>query len=198
MRLTAPTQASQLARLRRRAAALALCCLTPLRCLLTLTLALTALTSREAAAQSLDVRLDSSVSGGLMVGSAGRDTIVGASPMMMDFDAAFIFDGDQNVEWVIGALMQMQYTPAFGLNPQIRLRRHTGPFETFASVGVPFYLAPLTRFGTEVSLGAAFPKDAPLAVVANISATTFFMGADLPQDSAVFTFNGAVGLRINF
>ena len=64
--------------------------------------------------------------------------------------------------------------------------------------GSPFYLAPLTRFGTEVTLGAAFPKDAPVALVANFSATTFFMGADLPQGGAVFTFNGAVGLRLNF
>jgi hypothetical protein len=160
--------------------------------------ALGALGARPAAAQSLDVRLDSALSGGLMVGSAGRETIVGASPMLMDFDAAFIFDGDESVEWVLGALMQMQYTPAFGLNPQVRLRRHAGPFETFAGVGVPVYVAPLTRLGAEVNLGGAFPKDAPLALVASVSATTFFMGADLPEGSAVFTFNGAVGLRLTF
>ncbi len=195
MRLTSPTQASQLARLRRRAAALAL------SFALALSLALLSsalLGARHAAAQSLDVRLDSAVSGGLMIGSAGRDTIVGPSPMLMDFDASFIFDGDRTVEWVLGALMQMQYTPSFWLNPQVRLRRYAGPFEAFAGVVLPFYMAPLTRFGTEVSLGAAFPKDAPIALVANVSATTFFMGADLPQDSTVFTFNGAVGLRLTF
>jgi hypothetical protein len=118
--------------------------------------------------------------------------------LLLDFDVAFIFDGDQSVEWVVGSLIQMEYTPAVAFNPQVRIRRQKGLFEGFAGVGLPFYVAPLTRFGTELSLGFSFPTNSPIALVANVSMSSYFLGSDLPDDSAVFLFNGAAGVRLTF
>ena len=154
--------------------------------------------SQKASAQSLDIKLDSAVSSGILLGPSGSDVIIGRSPMLMDFDAAFIFDGDEAVEWVVGSMMQIENRPALAINPQVRLRRTKGPIETFVGVGIPWYIAPLTRFGTELSFGMALPLTSPLALVFNVNVSSFFMGSDLPDDSTVFFFNGAAGIRMRF
>ena len=151
-----------------------------------------------AQAQSLDLKFDSAVSSGIIVGPAGREVSIGRSPLLLDLDLAFIFDDDQTLEWVMGTLIQMEYTPAVALNPQVRLRRRKGPFEGFAGLGVPVYIAPLTRIGTEFSFGFSFPAESALAFLANINLRTYFMGDDLPDETTVFMFTGAVGLRLRF
>lgn len=152
----------------------------------------------EAQAQSLDINLDSSVSSGLMVGPSGREISVSRSPLMLDIDAAFIFDGDKSVEWVLGGLIQAEYTPAFAINPQVRLRRRWSLFEAFAGVGVPFFFKPYTRFGTELSLGFSFPAEGAIAFIGHANLQTYFLGSDLPDSNTVFTMNGAVGVRMRF
>ena len=152
----------------------------------------------EAQAQSLDINLDSSVSSGLMVGPNGREISISRSPLLLDIDAAFIFDGDESVEWVLGSLIQAEYTPAFAINPQVRLRRKWSLFEAFAGVGVPFFFKPYTRFGTELSLGFSFPSEGAIAFIGHANLQTYFLGSDLPDSNTVFTMNGAVGVRMRF
>lgn len=161
-----------------------------------LTLALSA--GHSAAAQSLDIKLDSTVSSGLIMGSQAQGVSLARSPMLMDFDAAFIFDGDERTEFVLGAIMQLEDTSSFALNPQVRLRRSKGPFEFFAGVGLPFYLTPETRFGPELSFGGALPLASPIALVGGVNVTAFVLGSDLASSSPVFTFNGNIGLRFRF
>ena len=152
----------------------------------------------EAQAQSLNINLDSSVSSGIMVGPNGRKISVSRSPLLLDLDAAFIFDGDDSVEWVLGSLIQAEYTPAFAINPQVRLRRRWSLFEAFAGVGVPFFFKPYTRFGTELSLGFSFPAEGAIAFIGHANLQTYFLGSDLPDSNTVFTMNGAVGVRMRF
>jgi hypothetical protein len=149
-------------------------------------------------AQSLDVKLDSSLSSGLIVGPNGREVSVGPAPLLIDFDAAFIFDGDESLEWVLGSIIQAKYTPAFAINPQVRLRRRWKLLEGFGGLGLPFFFTPYTRFGFELSLGASFPAEGAVALVAQTNLQSYFLGSDLPDDHAVFTINGAVGVRIRF
>lgn len=152
----------------------------------------------EACAQSVDIKLDSALSSGLMVGPNGREISVTRAPLLIDIDAAFIFDGDEGVEWVLGSLIQAEYTPAFALNPQVRLRRTWKQLEMFAGAGLPFFFMPYTRFGSEFSLGLSFPKEGAISLVGNVNLQTYFLGSDLPEDSTVFTMNGAVGVRMRF
>ena len=170
---------------------------------ITLSLLLTCVSSlsmqgQEAQAQSLSINLDSSVSSGLMVGPNGREISVSRSPLLLDFDAAFVFDGDESVEWVLGSLIQAEYTPAFAINPQVRLRRRWSIFEGFAGVGIPFFIKPYTRFGSELSLGFSFPAEGALAFIGHANIQTYFLGSDLPDSNTVFTMNGAVGVRMRF
>lgn len=157
-----------------------------------------ALNSEEAHAQSLDVRLDSAISSGIIAGSTAGEMSINRSPLMMDIDTAFILDGDESVEWVLGALIQAEYTPSYALNPQVRLRRRWKLFEGFAGVGLPFFMTPYTRFGTELSIGVAFPAEGPFALIGHGILQTYFLGSDLSDGNPVFTMNGAVGLRVRF
>ena len=147
-------------------------------------------------AQSLDVRLDSGISSGFLVGSSQGELSVNRSPLLIDIDAAFILDGDESVEWVLGTLVQTEYTPSYAINPQVRLRRHWKLLEGFAGVGLPFFFTLYTRFGTEISLGVAFPAEGPFALVGHGVLQTYFLGSDLSDGNPVFTMNGMVGLRI--
>lgn len=154
--------------------------------------------SSQAHAQSLDIKFDSSLSSGLMVGPNGSEISMRRAPLLLDFDAAFIFDGDESVEWVLGSLIQTEFTPGFALNPQIRLRRKWKLVEGFAGVGIPFFMKPYTRLGTELSFGGSFPTGSALALVAQVNLQTYFWGSDLPDNHTVFTINGAVGVRMRF
>lgn len=152
----------------------------------------------QAHAQSLDIKFDSSLSSGVMVGPNGSEVSMRRAPLLLDFDAAFIFDGDESVEWVLGSLIQTEFTPGFALNPQIRLRRKWKLMEGFAGVGLPFFMKPYTRLGTELSFGGSFPTGSALALVAQVNLQTYFWGSDLPENHTVFTINGAVGVRMRF
>ena len=147
-------------------------------------------------AQSVDVRLDSGISSGFLVGSSQGELSVNRAPLMLDIDAAFIFDGDESVEWVLGTLVQTEYTPSYALNPQIRLRRNWKLLEGFAGVGIPFFFTPYTRIGTEISLGVAFPAEGAFALIGHGVLQTYFLGSDLSDGNPVYTMNGMVGLRI--
>jgi hypothetical protein len=149
-------------------------------------------------AQSVDIKLDSALSSGFMVGPSGREISITRAPILIDIDAAFVFDGDDEVEWVLGSLIQAEYTPAFAINPQVRLRKSWKELEMFVGAGLPFFFMPYTRFGSELSVGVSFPKSGPIALVGNINLQTYFLGSDLPEDSTVFTMNGAVGVRMRF
>jgi hypothetical protein len=154
--------------------------------------------TRFAHAQSLDIKLDSSLSSGLMMGPNGNETSVRRAPIYLDFDAVFIFDGDHSIEWVLGSIIQTEHTPGFALNPQIRLRRKWKFFEGFVGAGLPFFIEPYTRFGTELSFGVSLPTSSSFAIVSQVSLQTFFMGSDLPEDHTVLSLNGAVGIRMRF
>lgn len=149
-------------------------------------------------AQSVDVKLDSSISSGMLIGPANSEISVVRAPLLLDFDVSFNFDRDPNLEWVVGSLVQLENLPAFALNPQVRLKRQKGPFEGFAGLGVPIFVTPYTRVGTELSLGFSFPARSSLSFLANINARTYLWGSDLPEESPVITLTGAVGLRLCF
>ena len=152
----------------------------------------------SAQAQSLDIRLDSGLSSGVIVGSQVGEIKVNRSPIMLDIDAAFIFDGDESVEWVLGTLIQAEYTPSYAINPQVRLRRRWKLLEAFAGFGLPFFFTPYTRFGTELSLGVAFPAEGAIALIGHGVLNTYFLGSDLSDGNPAFTMNGVVGLRVRF
>jgi hypothetical protein len=147
-------------------------------------------------ADPLKLKLDSTIASGLMLGPAGREVALGRAPLLLDLDMAMILDNDHAHEWVLGSMVQMEHTVAFALNPQVRLVRTNDYFEGYAGFGIPVFIEPKTRLGTELSFGFAFPPKSNLAFLASVSVATYFMGSDLPDDSTVFTFNGAVGLRL--
>ena len=166
--------------------------------LLLLVLISSVLFSRDGRAQSLDVRVDSMVSSGILTGPGGEKTETTLAPLALELDAAFVFDGDDSIEWVLGTISQVEDTPGFAVNPQIRLRREYGHLAIFAGFGLPLFFKPFTRLGTEFSLGFAFPERGALSLFAQGQVASYLFGSDLPDDAVVLTIGGAVGLRWRF
>ena len=47
-------------------------------------------------AEPLKLKLDTTIGSGLMLGPAGREVALGRSPLLLDVDAAMIFDNDES------------------------------------------------------------------------------------------------------
>jgi len=150
-------------------------------------------------AQTLDVVADATLGSGLLLGASDDGTAAGHTPLYMEVEAGFIFDGDTSIEYVLGAVLQLEDRPAVGFTPQIRLVRQFGLITGFGSAGVPFFMYPFTRFGLEVGAGALYPIVENLfAIGAQFQVDVFFGGSDLPADSTVLMFNLGLGGRIYF
>lgn len=152
-----------------------------------------------ARAQSLDVVLDGALGSGVLLGAGDDGTAVGHTPVYLELEAGFIFDGDRSIEYTLGAVAQLEDTPAVGFTPQIRLLRPFGEITGFASAGVPVFLFPFTRFGLEVGGGALYPiVPERFAIEAQLQIDAFFGGSDLPADTTVLMFNLGLGGRVWF
>lgn len=153
----------------------------------------------EAAAQTLDVVVDGTVASGVALGQGDDGTAVGRTPLLVELEAGFIFDGDRSVEWVLGSIIQLEDTPGVGLVPQVRLLAPFGVVDGFVSAGVPAYLFPFTRFGLEIGGGALFPVVPDrFALVGQLAFDVFFGGSDVPADTTVLMFNLGLGGRVYF
>ncbi|MCA9542020.1 MAG: hypothetical protein KC620_24150 [Myxococcales bacterium] len=152
----------------------------------------------RAAAQSLDVVLDASTGSGVLLGSGDGETEVGRTPWFLQLDAGFIFDGDTEIEWVLGSTLQLEDRPALGFTPGIRLLRPAGPVEFFGEAGVPVFVVPFTRLGLELAGGALYRLFDRVALIGQLAIDVFFAGSDIPADTAVIMFNLGLGGRVYF
>jgi len=151
------------------------------------------------AAQSLDVVVDAALGSGLLLGSGDDGTATGRTPLYLELEAGFIFDRDTSIEYVLGAVAQLEDRPGIGFTPQVRLLQPFGPITGFVSAGVPVFVFPFTRFGLEAGGGALYPVvEDRFAVEAQLQIDAFFGGSDLPADSTVLMFNLGIGGRIWF
>lgn len=152
-----------------------------------------------AGAQTLDVVVDATVGSGVLLGAGDDGAAVKRTPVYLELEAGFVFDRDATVEYVLGAVAQLEDTPALGFTPQVRLLRPYGQITGFISAGVPVFVFPFTRFGLEAGGGAFYPViPERFAVEAQLQIDAFFGGSDLPSDTTVLMFNLGVGGRIWF
>lgn len=162
-------------------------------------LALAILAPGTAGAQSLDVVVDGAIGSGLLLGAGDDGTAVGHTPLYLELELGFIFDRDTAIEYVLGAVAQLEDTPGIGFTPQVRLMRPFGQITGFFSAGVPVFVFPFTRFGLEAGGGAFYPVvEDRFAVEAQLQIDAFFGGSDLPADTTVLMFNLGLGGRVWF
>ncbi len=149
-------------------------------------------------AQSLDVKLDTLMSSGVIFAPANGQVEKQLAPLTMNNNFVFIFDKEDHLEWVLGTRVELQDTVAFALNPQVRIKRDHKSYSTFIGAGLPVFIQPRMRIGTEVLFGLILPITSGIGLVAQANATTFLFGSDLPDNTITFSFTGNLGLRFNF
>ncbi len=165
--------------------------------LLTLIIA-TTMPLDHASAQTLDTKIGASAGSGLLVTSSGSSTYTDRTPFHLNIDTAFIFDGDTSLEWTAGTIIQLENTPAFALNPKVRLVRETRTIDIYAAAGLPWFVLPFRRLGIELGGGVMIPLNELFSIVGGLAIQTFFAGADIPEGTAVLELNGRFGVRIAF
>ena len=70
--------------------------------------------------------LDAALGSGLLLGEGDDGTAVGRTPLYLEFEAGFVFDGDTQFEYVLGTTVQLETRPAVGFTPQIRVLQPFG------------------------------------------------------------------------
>jgi hypothetical protein len=149
-------------------------------------------------AQSVDVSVDGRLGTGITIAASGKETSWTRTPSNLQFDAGLVFDEDEQFEWTLGAIIQLESQVAVALNPKLKLVRDLGATKAFASLGLPWFVIPVRRLGVEVGGGIIAPINETFSWVGNISIQAFFAGADVPDGQTVLVLNGAFGARIAF
>lgn len=151
-----------------------------------------------AEAQTLDMSLDAALGSGLLLGEGDDGTAVGRTPLYLEFEAGFVFDGDTQFEYVLGTTVQLETRPGVGFTPQVRVLQPFGTVRAFAAAGVPFFLFPFTRLGLELTGGALIPVVPDrFDLVGQLQLDAFFAGSDLPSGTVIM-INLGLGGRLYF
>ena len=150
----------------------------------------------EAQAQTLDLAAEGRLGSGALVSSGEGETTWTRAPLNLQFDVGLVFDDDQELEWVVGGIVQLEQQVVLGINPQIRLVRELGRADVRFFAGLPWYLAPVRRLGAELGGGLHLPVNEFFGWVGVVSVQGFFAGADVPDGQTVLAINGAFGVRL--
>jgi hypothetical protein len=166
------------------AAALAACALT---------LPLVAAHAQEPVEPSLS--LSATVGIGYMRGGhSGGLMTAQAAPMALDAQAMMV----RKPRFLFGGALRMELTGVHGVAGILRaqLRHPFGPLELRPGAGLPFYFAPRTMLGPEVSLGIKLGLSKDLGILINLAAAAFIIGDDVPRGSTVIMMHAFVGIEL--
>ena len=145
----------------------------------------TCVPTSDAWTQTLDVNVDGRLGSGLLGSSNSEGTEWDRLPSFVEMNTAFVFDGDTSLEYTLGAIVQVERTAAVALVPRVRLLKPVGRSTMYASVGLPWFVAPFRRLGGELGGGVCAPSHVFLGLVARNAA---FAGADVLNDTTVLAF----------
>jgi hypothetical protein len=133
---------------------------------------------------------------GLEVGGSGGGTVAARSPLFLDVGARTWTDEQPEVSWGGSLRVEVEGRASAAVVPFAEVQRPLGPLLLRPGVGVPFFFAPFTMLGLEGVLTARLGLGAGLALLAAVRVDAFFLGSDVPADSAVLMFNGACGVEL--
>jgi hypothetical protein len=138
------------------------------------------------------IDLSATLGFGFMRGGNGGLTAGQRAPLCIDAQALVVKDDT----WLLGGALRVELEDAKAIAgiARVALRHHSGALELRPGAGLPFYLAPRTMLGPEVSLGFryAISDIAGLQGMAAISAYLF--GSDVPSGSTVIMMHVFLGI----
>jgi hypothetical protein len=151
---------------------------------------------KAATAQSLETIVTVSTGSGLSLGGAGGEVVKMRSPLFTEIDVGLVFDGDRQLEWTPGIIVELEGRVSLGFNPQVKRVMRFGPFGLYGSVGVPMFFAPFTLVGVEAALGGFWHIFGRLGVAAELKTDVFFAGTDIPESGIFAKIDFSLGIRV--
>jgi hypothetical protein len=131
---------------------------------------------------------------GFMRGGLGGLMEAQLAPITMELQALRI----QDARLLLGGALRVELQDAKAVAgiARIALRYPFGSLELRPGAGIPFYFAPRTMLGLEGGLGARLPLSDDLGLVAQLSASAFMIGNDVPSGSTVIFIHLMVGVDL--
>jgi len=151
---------------------------------------------RAAAAQKVDLYLNTLGGSGLSATSGETGTATRRSPMFLEFEVGAGFEPDPRWEWTGGLIAEVEGRTSLGINPQIKRLVGQGRVAGYAVAGVPAIFSPFTLLGFEVGGGLITQVVGSASLVIEVRADFFFVGSDLPDDGMLSKFDAALGVRV--
>lgn len=138
--------------------------------------------------------LGASFGSGFMRGGAGGLTTAQRSPFTVDVAVM----GIRDVHWLLGGALRLELEDARAVAgiARVALRHSLGSLELRPGAGLPLYIAPRTMLGAEASLGLRAPMSGGFGIIAQLAASAFFLGNDVPQGSTVILFQLFLGIDL--
>ncbi len=143
--------------------------------------------------------IDGKLGSGVSMAAGDDKSLTARTPLFVDLDVGFVFDGDFETEVGVGLTIFTENEPRADVGPQIRLVRDLGGLRMYVGAGLPVRAAPIfTLFGAELSGGLMWALHPRFSLLADVAAIVYFAGSDLPEDGPVVAFNPALGGRLRF
>jgi hypothetical protein len=134
---------------------------------------------------------------GLSVGTGADAAVVRHTPVFVDAGALTWSTEDTLVRAGATVRIEVDGRVGVGIVPRIELgKRLAEALSVRVGVTAPVFLAPYTMFGIEGVAGAVMHLGPTLGLSLTLLADAYFLGDDLPQRSAVFMLNGALGVEL--
>jgi hypothetical protein len=151
-----------------------------------------------AAAQTRVVSATTTVGSGVSVGGGQGGAVVARSPVFADVAIRGWTDEEPSVLYGGSIRVEVEGRASVAVVPRAELARSVGPLELRPGVALPFFFAPFTMLGAELSLAVAVPITSAIRAGGIVMLDAFFLGSDVPEGATVIMFNGAVGVELVF
>jgi len=133
---------------------------------------------------------------GLLVGGGPGGSQTLRAPFFID--TSLRTWSDEQADMLLGGSLRLELEngSSAAIVPRAELRHRMGPLELRPGVALPLYFVPFSLFGVETGISLRGPTRSRFGLLAMLGLGVFFLGSDLPDDSAVVFFHGGLGVEL--
>lgn len=150
-----------------------------------------------ARAQTVTINAGAGLGTGMELGTGGV-LAMHKSPLFLMMDLGLRLDNDQRFEFGAAVLVELEGRVGVAVEPRLRINAAGRRLRPYFLGAVPIFVAPYTLFGIGAGPGLGVAAWRSLLFYAELMVRAYPFGSDLPQNSALFHFDLACGVRYAF
>ena len=152
-------------------------------------------TTTHAQTPFLSTQLD--VGSGMSWGNGPADqTVSRRTPLFVDVSLRTWSDESPSLLWGGSLRMEIEGRASIAAVPRVEIAKKLGGLTVVPGIGVPFFFAPFSMLGVEVSTLVLLPLSEAFSINAGAMFDGYFFGSDVPKSSAVIMFNLMLGATL--